>query len=142
MTKHKVIFVHGISGSTKRDFFPALFPELKKLNIDFDIQNFPRGFLNAFPKADRWMDHLHNIVRNTTKPIIFVGFSLGTRAILLYLEKYPMKVDKVILIAALANLHTYKSSDIIPYPPQTVPYKNCFVQLVRIVDHWYTEINI
>ena len=32
-----------------------------------------------------------------------MGHSLGTRAVLLYLEKYPTKIEKVFLVAAFAN---------------------------------------
>jgi len=101
--KYKVIVVHGLNGSSKTDFFPLLAKELEKNHIDFDISDFPGGLFNSFPDAEKWVEKLHTIISKTTKPVILVGYSLGTRAVLLYLEKYKRNVDKVILIASTPN---------------------------------------
>lgn len=101
--KHKVIFVHGLNGSSKTDFFLLLAKELEKKQIDFDISDFPGGLFNSFPRADKWIEQLHTIISRSKKPIFLVGYSLGTRAVLLYLEKYKTNVDKVLLISAPPN---------------------------------------
>ncbi|MFA5135904.1 MAG: alpha/beta fold hydrolase [Patescibacteria group bacterium] len=104
MKNCKVIVVHGMRGSSKTDFFPALAEEFRKKNIDFVIPDMPGGILNRFPWAPFWLRKIHEEVSATKKPVIFVGFSLGTRAILLYLEKYQIHVKGLVLVAAPPNM--------------------------------------
>jgi len=96
----KIIFVHGWDASSNEHWYPNISKELTKLRIDFAIPNLPKG---DHPKALEWLDALRNEVIKTTKPIVFVGHSLGTRTILLYLEKYKIKVKEVFLISTFAN---------------------------------------
>jgi predicted alpha/beta hydrolase family esterase len=103
MKECKVIFVHGIGGSTKSNFVPLLNNLFEQLHLDYDISNYDGGVLNLFPKAKNWVNKLDSIVRNTTKPIVLVGYSLGARTVLMYLEENDIKVDTVILIAAPPN---------------------------------------
>ncbi len=100
MTDFKIIFVHGYTASHLGDWYPAISPKLDALDIDYVIPDMPGGEL---PHANEWVDMIHKEVSKTKKPIVLVGHSLGTRAILLYLEKYNSNVDSVFLIAAFAN---------------------------------------
>jgi predicted alpha/beta hydrolase family esterase len=99
-TDFKIIFVHGYTSSSKDSWYPNIAKELTKLGIEFAIPNLPGG---DHPHASEWLDAIHREVQKTDKPIVFVGHSLGTRAIPLYLEKYQIKVKAVFLIAAFAN---------------------------------------
>lgn len=96
----KIIFVHGYTASSHDNWYPGIASELTKLGVDFAIPDLPGG---EFPHALEWLKTIHKAVLETNKPLIFVGHSLGTRAILLYLEKYRPKVEAVFLIAAFAN---------------------------------------
>lgn len=65
-------------------------------------------FIPALPGAEHphskdWLEIIDKEVKNADNPVILVGSSLGTRAILLYLDKFEQKVDTVILIAAFNN---------------------------------------
>jgi predicted alpha/beta hydrolase family esterase len=63
------------------------------------------------------MREIHKAVSQTSKPVVLVGHSLGTRAIPLYLEKYKPKVKAVFLIAAFANrLENAYKYDVDAYP--------------------------
>ncbi len=97
---YKIIFVHGYTASPQADWYPNISRELKKRSIDFSIPHFPSGEL---PKSKPWVDGIYQEVKDSKKPIILVGHSLGSRAVLLFLEKYEIKVEKVILIAAFNN---------------------------------------
>lgn len=99
-TDYKIIFVHGWDASNKEHWYPNISKELNRLGIDFVIPNLPKG---DHPKALEWLDTLHTEVVKVKKPIVFVGHSLGTRTILLYLEKYKIKVKDVFLISTFAN---------------------------------------
>ncbi|MBM3253917.1 MAG: serine hydrolase family protein [Candidatus Omnitrophica bacterium] len=100
MRDFKIIFVHGYTASSKADWYPNIAPKLKKLRVDFSIPDLPGG---EHPRAKEWLDTIHREVFKTKKSLVLVGHSLGSRAVLLYLEKYKPKVKLVILIAAFAN---------------------------------------
>ena len=92
----KIIFVHGYTASSKVNWYPNISKELDKLGVDYSIPDFPGG---EHPKNKDWLEIIDREVKATDKPIVLVGHSLGTRAILLHLEKTQQKVDTVILIA-------------------------------------------
>lgn len=100
MSDYKIIFVHGYTASSSADWYPAITPMLLKHDIDFIVPNLPGG---EHPHAYEWLKEIDNVVSQTNKPLVFVGHSLGTRTVLLYLEKYQLKVKKVFLIAAFSN---------------------------------------
>ena len=100
MKNFKIIFVHGYTASSKADWYPNISIELKKLNVDFSIPDLPGG---ECPHAEEWLSVIHQEVKRTNKLLVLVGHSLGSRAVLLYLEKYRPKVKLVLLIAAFAN---------------------------------------
>lgn len=114
MSNFKIIFVHGYTASSKVDWYPNISKELKKLGVDFTTPDLPGGL---HPKSNQWLEKIHNIVSKTKKPIILVGHSLGSRTVLLYLEKYPKRVEKVFLMAAFANrIENAKRHDGKAYP--------------------------
>lgn len=95
-----VIFIHGYAASHLADWYPNLSKELDKLGIDYIIPDLPGG---EYLYAQEWLETLHSVISKTTKPLVFVGHSLGARTALLYLEKYQPKVEKVFLIAVFSN---------------------------------------
>jgi len=92
----KVIFVHGYTASSKVNWYPNISKELDKLGVDYSIRDYPG---DRHPAQKEWIEIIEEEVQTTDKPIVLVGHSLGTRAILLYLEKLQRKVDTVILIS-------------------------------------------
>ena len=100
MNNFRIVFIHGYTASHLSDWNPNISNELDKLNIDYAIPDLPGGLR---PHADAWLNVLHKEISKSDKPLIFVGYSLGTRTALLYLERYKPKVEKMFLIAAFAN---------------------------------------
>lgn len=96
----KIIFIHGYTASSRADWYPNIKPELDKLGVDYSMPDLPGG---THPHSREWLEIIDNEVKSTTKPIVLVGHSLGTRAALLYLDKFEPKVDTVLLIAAFNN---------------------------------------
>ena len=96
----KVIFVHGYHSSPKKKKYQIISQELDRISIEYSIPAFPG---EEYPHSDEWLEIINKEVKKTTKSIILVGHSLGTRAILLYLDKFEQKVDTVILIASFNN---------------------------------------
>ncbi len=96
----KVIFIHGYTSSPKNKKYQAISKELFKLGIDFSIPALPG---EEHPHSKEWLEIIDKEVKDATKPVVLVGHSLGTRAALLYLDKFEQKVDTVILIASFNN---------------------------------------
>ncbi len=110
----RIIFVHGYTASSRDNWYPQIASELKRLGIDHTILDLPGGIS---PHASEWLTEIHKAVSQTSKPLVFVGHSLGTRAIPLYLETYKPKVKAVFLIAAFANrLENAYKYDVDAYP--------------------------
>lgn len=100
MSNFKIIFVHGWQSSSQFNWYPYISKQLEKLGIDFSVPDLPGG---THPQASEWVKEIHRVVLQTKKQLVLIGHSLGTRAILLYLEKHRVKIKEVILIAAFAN---------------------------------------
>ncbi len=96
----KVIFIHGYTSSPRKKKYQIISQELDKLGVEHSIPALHGG---EHPHSKEWLEIIDKEVKNTTKPIVLVGSSLGTRAALLYLDKFERKVDTVILIAAFNN---------------------------------------
>lgn len=96
----KIIFVHGYTSSPKKKKYQIITDELTKLNIPFSIPQLPG---DKYPKSEEWLNIIDREVESASMPIVLIGHSLGTRAVLLYLDKFNKKVDTVILIASFNN---------------------------------------
>lgn len=68
--------------------------------MDYSIPAMPGG---DFPHSKEWLKIIDKEIKSSDKPVVLVGHSFGTRAVLLYLDKYSHKVDTVILFAAFNN---------------------------------------
>jgi len=97
---YKLIFVHGWTSSSGSDWYPALMSILDEVGVDYSIPNLP-GY--KAPHSKEWLQIIHAEINKTAKPVILIGHSLGTRAVLLYLDQYETNVEQVFLIAPLSN---------------------------------------
>lgn len=100
MTNFKIIFVHGYTASHLADWYPKITPLLKNDGVDFVVPDLPG---HQRPHSDKWLEIIDKEYKKSVKPVVFVGHSLGTRAILLYLDQYKKLARSVILIAPLSN---------------------------------------
>lgn len=98
--KKKVVIIHGYISSPEEEKYQIISRKLDALGIDYSIPAMPG---KQHPRSKNWLEIIDQEVNNTDKPVILVGHSLGTRAVLLYLDKYQQKVDTVILIATFNN---------------------------------------
>ena len=96
----KVILIHCYTSSPKLRKYQIISRELAKLSIEHSIPAMPG---DLYPKSRDWLAIIDKEVRKSKEPVVLVGHSLGTRAVLLYLDKYNQKVDTVILFAAFNN---------------------------------------
>jgi len=96
----KIIVIHGYTSSPKRRKYQVISQELDKFGVEHSIPAFPGG---ENPHSEEWLKIIDREVKNATNPVVLVGQSLGTRAVLLYLDKFEQKVDTVILVATFNN---------------------------------------
>ena len=96
----KVIFIHGYTSSPNKKKYQIIAQELKKAGVSCSIPALPGG---ENPHSEDWLEIINREVKTSKDPVVLVGHSLGTRAALLYLDKFGKKVDTVILIASFNN---------------------------------------
>ena len=99
MDKFTIVLVHG-TGGYDADWFPNIAEALEKRRVPFTIPTLPTK-KPIF--VDTWLKELHKTVKKFHAPIVFVGYSLGTRTVLLYLEKYQPRVQHVFFVSAFSN---------------------------------------
>jgi predicted alpha/beta hydrolase family esterase len=73
---------------------------LDELGIDYAVPDLPG---NRRPHSREWLEIIDREVNKSEKPVVLIGHSLGSRAVLLYLDQYKHPVKGVLLIAAFAN---------------------------------------
>lgn len=113
--KFKIIFVHGYTATPDDDWYPPISKFLENSGMDFAVPHLPG---EEHPHASEWLEKINSAVKSSDKPVVLVGHSLGTRAVLLYLEKYNFHAKAVFLIATfsnkLENATKYNSPDAYP----------------------------
>jgi predicted alpha/beta hydrolase family esterase len=100
MADFHIVFIHGYTASSQINWYPQISRLLAEKDIPFTIPDLPGG---KRPHVDEWLAKIHEAVAQSQKPLVLVGHSLGTRALLLYLEKYQPHLRAAFLIAAFNN---------------------------------------
>jgi predicted alpha/beta hydrolase family esterase len=100
MSDFKLVFVHGYTASSKADWYPRLTKMLDELRVDYVVPDLPG---HKRPHSREWLEIIDREVKKSKKPVVLIGHSLGSRAVLLYLDQYKHPVKAVLLIAAFAN---------------------------------------
>lgn len=100
MPPFKIIFVHGYTASSEVNWYPTLRPKLDALGIEYAIPDLPG---HKHPHSQDWIQIIHQEVNKSDKSVVLVGHSLGTRAILLYLDQFKTQVEAVLLVAPLSD---------------------------------------
>jgi uncharacterized protein len=89
-----VYIIHGWGATPKSDWFPYLKEELTNKGYVVKVPLMPD---TDNPKIKPWVEKLKSFKVNSKT--IFVGHSVGCQTILRFLENYPGKINKVILVA-------------------------------------------
>lgn len=95
-----VIFAHGYTSSPQADWYPEMRTLLEMEHIPFRMPALP-GMLR--PRPEEWLEILHREISSVEGSVVLAGHSLGTRAVLLYIEKYKPVIELGLLIAPPAN---------------------------------------
>ena len=94
----KVYLVHGWDATAKSDFFPWLKKELEKRKIESYFPDMPN---TEEPKINEWISFLKKNFNDINKESILIGHSIGSNALLRFLENLPkeVKINRCIFVA-------------------------------------------
>ena len=101
MNKKILFIIHGWDGNPKEILHQLLRDKFFKEGFEVHIPNMPNP---DKPKIDSWVNKLKEIVKNPDKDTYFIWHSIGSQAVLRYLETLNSKIAKVILIAPWMHL--------------------------------------
>lgn len=94
------IFVHGYTSSSQGDWYPQMAAKLDALGASYAMPDLPGG---DRPEASEWLPIIHQEVKKADNPVVLVGQSLGTRAVMLYLHDYPSTIVAAVFLVATFN---------------------------------------
>lgn len=94
------IDIHGYNGSSKSNWHPRLKELLTESGETVIAPDFPGG---RSPVYTDWEPLIANAVEQSDELITVIGHSLGTRALLRFLEEHDIQVDRGVLVGPFAN---------------------------------------
>ncbi|OGF29989.1 hypothetical protein A2466_02545 [Candidatus Falkowbacteria bacterium RIFOXYC2_FULL_34_220] len=94
--KDKTILVlHGLCDDSSKHWFPWFKQEFGGRGYNVIIPDMPNPHL---PRVERWMDCLKELKDDLSGNLTIVGFSLGTQAACMFIDKYNVAVNNLILV--------------------------------------------
>lgn len=102
----RAFVIHGWEGKPDSNWFPWLKKELESKGFAVESPQMPNA---DTPKLEEWLSHLQNVIGTPDENTFLVGHSLGTIAILRYLEKLGnQKIGGAVLVAGFPESIGYK----------------------------------
>ena len=95
-----VIDIPGYNHSSESTWHPEFRQLIGESGNEVITLNLPGG---KYPVFREWYPIIEQAVSEAKNPIILVGHSLGTRAVLLFLEQTTQTVENIVLIAPFDN---------------------------------------
>lgn len=96
-----VVFIHGYMSGPKSNWYPAVRRELEEKGLQVFV---PQMSGDMYPEYTEWLPVIHQqFERINPEETLLVGHSLGTRAQILFLDEYKMKIGAVLMIGAFSN---------------------------------------
>ncbi len=98
----RAVIVHCWGGSSNYAWYPWAKSELKKIGYQVTVPDMPDP---DPPKLATWLPYLRQLVGEPDEDLVLIGHSIGTVAIMRYLESLPegKGVGKVIMVAGFTD---------------------------------------
>lgn len=96
-----IIIIHGTGGSPNGNWFPWLKSELKKLNYEVFVPEFPTPKNQSL---ENWLDVFRNYEQYLDKSTIVIGHSLGAAFLLNILERLNHPIKSAFFISGFLGL--------------------------------------
>lgn len=99
----RVFIIHGWEGSPEANWLPWMRRELESRGLQVQVPAMPD---TDNPEKEAWVQHLADLVGEPDQDTYLIGHSIGSHAILRYLERLPesKKVGGVLSVAGWMNL--------------------------------------
>ena len=92
--KAQVLIVHAYNTLPIENWYQWLEKILRDQGYDAKVLTLPTP---SAPSEKEWVDSIKKA--HTKNPIVFIGHSLGCRAILAYIDQYGVSAERVVLVA-------------------------------------------
>jgi hypothetical protein len=97
----KVILVHGWKGTPNNHWFPWLKKELETRGFQVTAPKMPSS---NKPLIESWVNKLNEVIKTPNENTYLVGHSIGSQAIIRFLERINNKVGGAVFVAGFFNL--------------------------------------
>lgn len=106
----RAVIVHGLSGEPQYAWYPWVASQLEAKGITVDVPEMPSP---DEPQLKDWLTRLQEVIGEPDEHVALIGHSLGSVAVLRYLESLPKdaKVGKVILVAGFTDQIGFREFD-------------------------------
>lgn len=110
VTITRAVIVHGLSGEPQYAWYPWAAEQLEAKGVMVDIPEMPNP---DEPQLKEWLRHLQEIIGTPDEHVALIGHSLGSVAVLRYLESLPKDatVGRVILVAGFTDQIGFREFD-------------------------------
>jgi predicted alpha/beta hydrolase family esterase len=130
MADTRLFLIHGWTGRADQDWFPWAVAELTKRGYEVYAPQLPD---TDNPLIEEWMNKLSEVIGEVRPSDIFIAHSLGSNALLRYLQIQPegARIDKVILVAGAQVL----SEAALPLPEDEVifqPWRDTPIDFAKV----------
>lgn len=98
--KYTIIDIPGYNHNSESMWHPDFRKYIIESGNEVNTLNLPGG---KYPVFTEWYPIIEQAVTEASNPVILVGHSLGTRAVLLFLEQTQYSVQDIVLIAPFDN---------------------------------------
>ncbi len=104
----RVFIIHRWEGGAGDDWRPWLKTELEKKGYEVIVPDMPD---TNVPVIEKWVNHIKEIVGIPDENTYFVGHSIGSQAIMRYLETIDSKVGGAVFVAGWFNLDNLEDEE-------------------------------
>ncbi len=98
--KMKILLLHGLSGSSKENWFPWFKEAMEERGYDVLIPDLPDP---DNPTLEEWVTALEKLSLKKEDRIFVVAHSLGAPAAIAYIRKNRLPIEKLLLVAPTGN---------------------------------------
>jgi predicted alpha/beta hydrolase family esterase len=97
---YTIIDIPGYNHSSSSGWHPQLREYMSRRGYEIQTLDLPGG---KYPVFDEWYPIIISAIQQAQYPVVLIGHSLGTRAVLRVIEKSRIMIETIILIAPFDN---------------------------------------
>ena len=136
----RVFIIHGWDFNPNINWYPWLKDELESNGFEVFVPEMPD---TAEPDISAWVDEIENQVGEIRQDDIFVGHSIGSQAIMRYLQNKPdsTKIGGCIFVAGWLNLSNLEDADVEAIARPWIEKPINFDKIKTFTNNWIVLIS-